>query len=470
MQEETITNRKIVISDQIYMKLTDDEYQQQVDLLTFLLPKQNPNQQFQPIQLQIKCISKTSKVYSFPSGHLESVIGICKRITGHINPIFIDKTAQVQAKVPEPTFTLRETQQMALTSFCEYPLTGGIAGIGIVNAIPGFGKTITQLAAQHKLQLKTLIVTTNVGIRDMWVSEVKKWFGFTPDIIGGGQMSTRTPIVVGNIQTVAKYQIELGREFGLLVLDEVHHCPATTFDKVLNHSFAKYKMGLSGTLLRKDGKHVLFKGWFGENIIIPKEENVLIPTIHRCYSNQKFNPTSQPGGWANQVTQLYQDPTYILEITQLQAQQHFQGHVPLVTSDRVEFSKIIHERLEDATGKKWALIIQEEKDRENLLNKVKTGEYQGVIATTSIFSEGISLNALSCAILTSTSDNESLIRQIIGRVQRIEEGKKPPIVVDLSLRGSTGFRHQEARQKVYRDRKFPLKIHDSIELLVNSLN
>lgn len=94
-------------------------------------------------------------------------------------------------------------------------------------------------------------------------------------------MNIDSPIVVGNIQTVVKYANELSREFGLLILDEVHHCPASTFDKVLNHSFAAVKLGLSGTLLRKDGKHVLFKGWFGSNIIVPKEENVLIPTVLR---------------------------------------------------------------------------------------------------------------------------------------------------------------------------------------------
>ncbi|AZV01903.1 hypothetical protein [Aeromonas phage Akh-2] len=49
MQEETLKKRKIVISDQVYMKLTDEEYQQCLDLLTFILPKQNPNQKFQPV-------------------------------------------------------------------------------------------------------------------------------------------------------------------------------------------------------------------------------------------------------------------------------------------------------------------------------------------------------------------------------------------------------------------------------------
>lgn len=303
----------------------------------------------------------------------------------------------------------------------------------------------------------------------MWIAEVEKHFGFTPAMIGGGKVDTSTSIVVGNIQTLQKYSNELSREFGLVVIDEAHHTPQSTFDKVLNHSFAKYKIGLSGTLIRKDGKHVLFKGWFGDNIIVPKEENVLLPTIYRTYSKQPFSPSSQPGAWANQVTQLYQDRDYIMEVVSIQTQAYFAGYVPLITSDRVEFSKVLFEMLEETTGQSWGLVIAETADRGKVLEEVKAGKRAGIVATTSIFSEGLSLNNLSCAILTSSSDNESLVRQIIGRVQRIEEGKRNPIVIDLALKGPTGYRHQESRQKVYRDRKFPLKYFDTIDLLVDRI-
>lgn len=461
--------RKVVISDQVYMKLSDDEYQQVSELLTFILPKQTPNQRFQPIQLQIKCISKTKQAYSFPVGHLDTVLGVIKRVSGHINYTFIDRTQKVVQNIPTPSFVLRDSQLESARQYIDFPLIGGISRIGIINAIPGFGKTIAQLAIQHELQLKTLVVCTNVGIRDMWQNEIKKFFGFYPAIIGDGKMNIDSPIVVGNIQTVVKYANELSREFGLLILDEVHHCPASTFDKVLNHSFAAVKLGLSGTLLRKDGKHVLFKGWFGSNIIVPKEENVLIPTVLRQFSNQKFQPTQEQGGWANSVTQLYQDPKYIMEVVTLQTQAHFNGYVPLITSDRVEFSETLQKMLEETTQKPWALITSKSIDRPKILKDAQEGKYQGVVSTTSIFQEGLSLNILSCSILTSSSDNESLIRQIIGRVQRLQEGKRNPIVIDLQLRGGTGFRHQETRQKVYRDRKFPLKYFDSIEVLTDYL-
>lgn len=451
------------------MKLTDQEYEQCLDLLTFILPKQNPNQKFQPVQIQIRCISKDKQAYSFPAGHLKTVLNVIKRVSGHVELEFINRTSRPQQVIPKPSFTLRKSQEDQTNNFIHYTPIGEQVLLGIINAIPGFGKTISQLEIAYLLQLKTLVVTTNVGIRDMWQQEVTKFFGFKPGIIGSGQFNLEPPIVIANIQTVHKHAHALSREFGLLILDEVHHCPASTFDSILNKSFAQVKLGLSGTLLRKDGKHVLFKGWFGENIIIPPEENVLIPTVLRQYSNQKFQPSSEVGGWANQVTKLYQEPTYLMEIVQLATSLYFNGYVPLITSDRVEFSKMLHQMLEEATQRKWALIISEEKNREQILQQVAYGEYQGVISTTSIFSEGLSVNILSQLVLTSSSDNESLIRQLIGRVQRHQPDKLNPLVIDFALRGSTGFRHQETRQKIYRDRKFPLKIFDSLEQLVCSL-
>ena len=37
-----------------------------------------------------------------------------------------------------------------------------------------------------------------------------------------------------------------------------------TFSKVIDSNYARYKIGLSGTIERKDGKHVVFRDYFGQ--------------------------------------------------------------------------------------------------------------------------------------------------------------------------------------------------------------
>lgn len=138
-QKEALNQpRKVVISDQVYMRLTPEEHQQQVELLTFILPKQSPNQKFQPIQLQIKTISTAKQAYSFPSGHIDTIIGMCKRVTGQGCQFeFIDRTSKVPQKIPDPLFVLRESQSMAMEQFLNHPKIEGFQLNGVINAIPG---------------------------------------------------------------------------------------------------------------------------------------------------------------------------------------------------------------------------------------------------------------------------------------------------------------------------------------------
>ena len=69
--------------------------------------------------------------------------------------------------------------------------------------------------------------------------------------------------------------------------------------------------------------------------------------------------------------------------------------------------------------------------------------------TQSIFSEGISLDILSCLILGTPVNNEPLLTQLIGRIIRTYDGKKQPTVVDVHLVGNTAKRQANARLGYY---------------------
>jgi hypothetical protein len=46
-------------------------------------------------------------------------------------------------------------------------------------------------------------------------------------------------------------------------------------------------------------------------------------------------------------------------------------------------------------------------------------------------------------------NNESLIYQLIGRIQRIVEGKPTPVVIDVCLAGAAGKKHARERKALY---------------------
>jgi superfamily II DNA or RNA helicase len=132
-----------------------------------------------------------------------------------------------------------------------------------------------------------------------------------------------------------------------------------------------------------------------------------------------------------------------------------QGHKVLVVSDRVAFLKacarLCGDKAVSITGD------MEFTDREKVMEQIK-GNKNILFGTQSIFSEGISLNDLSCLVLGTPVNNEPLLTQLIGRVIRKIENKQTPVVVDIHLKGKTAARQANARMGYYLKQDYEVKI------------
>ena len=159
------------------------------------------------------------------------------------------------------------------------------------------------------------MVTHTVPLRNQWAKEVEKVYGFKPSIIGSGSMDLSSPVVIGNTQTLYRNIPEIRRAFGTVILDEMHHVSSPTFSKIIDTNYARYKIGLSGTIERKDGKHVVFRDYFGSKIFKPPKENFMPPTVHILRSEVRFMDGSRTP-WANRVTNLANNDEYRHTISQ----------------------------------------------------------------------------------------------------------------------------------------------------------
>ncbi|CCI88543.1 DNA helicase, phage-associated [Yersinia phage phiR2-01] len=355
----------------------------------------------------------------------------------------VDKRTLAPVEIPKPTFTLRPEDQLPIYEECDDTC--------IINGKPGFGKTILALALAYKLGQKTLVICTNTSIREMWMAEVRKWFGFEPGIIGSGKYNIDPPIVVSNIQTVNKHANTLSKVFGTVIVDEVHHCVATTFTNFLEISCARYKIGLSGTLKRKDGLQVMFKDYFGYTIFSPPVNNTIAPVIHRYQVPVEISG-NQNVPWALRANDVYSHPEYRETIINLAHMYCMMGHKVLFVSDRTELIQSTLAALEERGVTTYEIIGATDLDtRIEIQKEVAAGGECVLGAAQSIFSEGISLNELSCLLPGSLINNESLIEQLAGRVQRIVDNKQDPVVVDLALKGGTGMNQASGRMAVYRN-------------------
>ena len=249
----------------------------------------------------------------------------------------IDKRVLNPVPFPDPVYPLREAQQ---------EIYNQVTDTCFINALVGWGKTFTALHIARKLGQKTLVVTHTTALRDQWCEEIEALFKTSPGIIGSGKFDIEDHfIVVGNIQSLVKYKNELAREFGTVILDEAHHCPASTFTGFIDSSSSRYKIALSGTMIRKDGKHVLFRDYFGTTVFQPPQTDTLTPVVKLLRSNKTLKPGAT---WTEKITELVEDDSYTRFIAATALAQIENGHSVLVVADRVDFLKRIAEYVGEA--------------------------------------------------------------------------------------------------------------------------
>ena len=323
-----------------------------------------------------------------------------------------------------------------------------------INALVGWGKTFTALHIARKWSQKTLIVTHTTALRDQWCDEVRTLFSIEPGIIGSGLYEVEDHcIVVGNVQSIVKYLDRINKEFGTVILDEAHHCPATTFSKTIDSFYARYRLALSGTMERKDGKHVFFSDYFGNTIFRPKQANTLNPIVHIVKSNLILKPGVT---WVEKINDLTQNDYYRKFISTLANYHIDRGHSVLVVADRVEFL----EKVKEYVGETCLLVTGDTsyEERQYAKEQILSKQKMCIAGSRQIFSEGISINALSCVILAIPMSNDSLLEQIVGRIMREFPNKPQPIVVDIQFSGWADRKQNNDRLGLYMKKGWEIQL------------
>ena len=414
---------KAVLSNRIYIECTN-EYQEYLDKeLTYSIPPRRPTDP--PIIIKNMGVVRAGLV-TLPIGRTDLIPNDYE---------IVDKRVEIPTELLDFKFTLRDSQQSVYDE---------VEGSCIINAWVSWGKTFTALAIANKLQQKTLIVTHTLALRGQWEKEVKKVFGVTAGVIGSGKFEIDSPFVVGNVQTLYRNIDKITKEFGTIILDEMHHVSSPTFTRIIDASRAKNKIGLTGTLQRKDGRHVVFRDYFSSTVFKPPKENYLTPSVDIINSGIRFMDGNVD--WATRVNSLAFDWEYQNMIGILAASYAAKGHKVLVVADRVDFLKSCARLVGDNAICVTGDIPHQQ--RAEMVKEIFTDK-DVLFGTQSIFSEGISLDCLSCLILGTPINNEPLLTQLIGRVIRMYDGKQQPKVVDINLHGRTARKQASARRGYY---------------------
>jgi superfamily II DNA or RNA helicase len=149
--------------------------------------------------------------------------------------------------------SLHEAQTEAVAALEPYDF-------GVFAATTAFGKTVVGARMIAIRGLNALILVHRRQLLDQWRERLKTFLSIEDaDIgtIGGGKRKPSGKIDVALIQSLVRNGEvnDLIGNYGHLIVDECHHLSAVSFELVARRSKARYVLGLSATVARKDGHH-----------------------------------------------------------------------------------------------------------------------------------------------------------------------------------------------------------------------
>ena len=379
--------------------------------------------------------------FSFPRGFIREALDITGR-----GVVFEDR----RRTLPEIDFRftgeLRPYQEQAVAEMLK-------KDFGVLEAPCGVGKTVMILSMIAQRKQPTLVLIHNKELLAQWADRIKSFLHVTAGLIGDGKYDVR-PITVGITNTVRKHLGELPKYFGQIVSDEVHRCPSVMLSEVVRAFDSKYMVGCSGSPYRRDGLTRLI-GWFVGMATYKIDSSelqslgaVLVPEIIHKQTDFHYNFRDDYTKMLSALTQDEMRNTQIAQDILSEAGCHH-GTI-LVVSDRIEhcetLAKILNSRGVDAKILTGQL---KSKERTSLVEDIRAGKVDVVIATLSLISEGFDCPGLSSLFLSTPIKFEGRIVQTVGRILRPMDGKTPR-VYDYQDPCSVLYSSSKARMRIYK--------------------
>ncbi|EKK99736.1 DEAD/DEAH box helicase family protein [Vibrio cholerae] len=329
--------------------------------------------------------------------------------------------------------SLRSAQSKAIDVLMQHD-------IGVLHAPTAFGKTVTAIGLIQRRGVNTLILVHNKQLVDQWQERLK---AFTQGIGIGVYTGTKKK-PTGQVD-IATYQSLINRsdnsvhslmkEYGQIIVDECHHLSAPQYEQVLSEAHAKYVVGVSATLERRDGHQpIIFMqaGRVRHTIksdrnnqyaqVLDRRELTLEVPLHLS-SNEPKPHISEIYRW------LMLHPIRNATIVEGIQNEVAKGRVPIVLTERREHANIIAGLLNDA-GITHQILVGSMKKKQQAEVMSKLDSTQVVVATGRFVGEGFDLPRLDTLILALPVSWKGSLIQYVGRIQRDYKGKEEVKVID----------------------------------------
>jgi superfamily II DNA or RNA helicase len=129
--------------------------------------------------------------------------------------------------------------------------------IGVLVAPPGSGKTVMAIALIALRARSTLVLVHRRPLLEQWTKRLTQFLNLAPGEIGSPTKPGGSGVDVAMIQALMRRDDapQLLDRYGHVVVDECHHVPAVSVERLLRQIPARHVTGLTATPRRRDGHH-----------------------------------------------------------------------------------------------------------------------------------------------------------------------------------------------------------------------
>jgi superfamily II DNA or RNA helicase len=317
---------------------------------------------------------------------------------------------------------------------------------GVFVAPPGTGKTVlaTYLIAARKCS--TLILVHRQPLLEQWRAQLELFLDLEPNkigMIGGGKKRITGNIDIAMIQSVVRQDRldNIADNYGQIIVDECHHLPAVSFERVLSVMRARYLVGLTATPRRRDGHQPIIhmqlgpvrykidaksqaaKNTFNRRLII-KETDFSLPSDSDMPAIQELYRTLATDHRRNDL--IINDVIASLE----------EHRSPIVLSERKDHLEYLYTKLKGFAKNIVVLrggrSAKEQREIEQQLHAIAADEERLLLATGRYIGEGFDDARLDTLFLTLPVSWRGILVQYAGRLHRSHPDKHEVRIVDYA--------------------------------------
>jgi superfamily II DNA or RNA helicase len=401
---------------------------------------------------------------------LNGILSVPRGTWGDISEILNAQGYQIE--VTDNTVSFDRTALPKEISLWEYqkPWVAGMMstaqGVGI--APPGAGKTLMALKIYEQLGQPCLWVTHTQRLATQVARRAEQFLGIEAGLIGKGKEDIKH-FTVGLVPTLVRRDLSKYKDkFGLILIDECHHVPASTFLKVVSEFAAMYRFGVTATPYREDQLEKLIFKTVGPSLAYLDKDDLralgklMTPEVVRKHTRYYFpyNPSSRKHNYHALVDDISADFNRNQQIaTDVIVESTLdEDNVCIVLVGRIQHGENLLEMIEPVlpnTGFVHSKMTPKERDR--VLDDFESGKFRVLIATYKMLAEGFDYQPSNRLFLTAPFKGRSLIEQACGRIERAFPGKDSAIVYDyVDARVGVLVRQSETRLDIYETNNNPV--------------